>query len=74
MRIIPLNEALSEKGGQTHLASIVPAHQTAISKAHRAQRNIFIMEDNKGITAFEIKPVFNTNPDLSCVLNKILSQ
>ena len=69
MTIFQLN-----KTTQTKIASQLGVTQGAISQATQNKRNIFVVEDDQGISAFEVKPVFNTNPDLNKISNILLQQ
>ena len=69
MAIFQLN-----KTTQTKIASQLGVTQGAISQATQNKRNIFVVEDDQGISAFEDKPVFNTNPDLNKISNILLQQ
>ena len=62
MAIFQLNKTTQTK--QTKIASQLGVTQGAISQATQNKRNIFVVEDDQGISAYEEKPVFNTNPDL----------
>lgn len=74
MKITPLETVLTENKSQSRFADLVGVHQTAISKANRENRNIFVIEDEKGVSAFEIKPVFNTSPNLEIISDCLLKQ
>ena len=69
MAIFQLNKVT-----QTKIASRLGVTQGAISQATQNKRNIFVVEDDQGISAFEVKPVFNTNPDLNKISNILLQQ
>ena len=69
MAIFQLN-----KTTQTKIASRLGVTQGAISQATQNKRNIFVVEDDQGVSAFEVKPVFNTNPDLNKISNILLQQ
>ena len=62
------------KTTQTKIASKLGVTQGAISQAKQNNRNIFVVEDNQGVSAFEVKAVFNTNPDLNKISNILLQQ
>ena len=74
MTILHFSEVVAERGQQSNLACKLGIHQTAVSKAKRENRNIFIVEDEQGVSAFELKPVFNTNPDLDKISGILLQQ
>lgn len=74
MKITPLETVLTENKSQSRFADLVGVHQTAISKANRENRNIFVIEDEKGVSAFEIKAVFNTKPNLDIISDCLLKQ
>lgn len=69
MAIFQLNKAT-----QTKIASRLGVTQGAISQATLNKRNIFIIEDEKGVSAVEIKSAFNTNPDLDKISGILLQQ
>lgn len=74
MAILHFSDAVAERGQQGSLADKLGIHQTAVSKAKRENRNIFIVETDDGVSAFEIKPAFNTNPDLDKISDILLRQ
>lgn len=45
----------------------------AINQAVKKERNIYIVTDDNGISAFELKPAFNTDPDIAQI-DKIVGQ
>lgn len=55
MEKIPLSEYLKENS-QEKVANLIGVHQTAISKAVRTGRKIFLIPGQNGIEAIEIKP------------------
>ena len=72
MAIFQLNKTTQTT--QTKIASQLGVTQGAISQATLNKRNIFVVEDEQGISAFELKPVFNTNPDLDKISGILLQQ
>lgn len=74
MAVFELKQVMSSSR-QSKIATQLGVTQGAISQANSKQRNIFIVENDDGVSAFEIKPVFNTNPNLElisdCLLKKL---
>lgn len=58
---------------QDALADLLGVTQGAVQQANGKNRNIFIMQDDEGYTAFEIKPAFRTNPNINEVSQLINS-
>ena len=74
MAVFELKQVMSSSR-QSKIATQLGVTQGAISQANSKQRNIFIVENDDGVSAFEIKSVFNTNPNLElisdCLLKKL---
>ena len=74
MAVFELKQVMSSSR-QSKIATQLGVTQGAISQANSKKRNIFIVENDDGVSAFEIKPVFNTSPNLElisdCLLKKL---
>ena len=66
MEILTLEKAV-QMHKQDALAELLGVTQGAVQQANGKSRNIFIMQDGKKYTAFEIKPAFRTKPNINDV-------
>jgi hypothetical protein len=66
MEILTLEKAVRVHK-QDALAELLGVTQGAVQQANCKNRNIFIMQDGKDYTAFEIKPAFRTKPNIDDV-------
>ncbi|WP_131667415.1 hypothetical protein [Psychrobacter pygoscelis] len=72
MDIIPLHVAVKQRN-QDEMAGLLGVTQGAVWQANVNKRNIFIVKDGEDYTAFEVKAVFRTKPDLEAV-TRLISQ
>lgn len=66
MSIISLKEA-AKIHSQDGVANLLGITQGAVSHAIKYKRDIYLLRNKGSYTAFEVKPVFGTNPDLNRV-------
>ncbi len=72
MDILTLEKAI-RMYKQDPLGDLLGVTQGAVQQASGKNRNIFIVQDDDGYTAFEIKPAFRTNPNISEISQLISS-
>lgn len=70
MKIITLQKAINQRN-QDGLARLLGVTQGAVWQASKNNRNIFIVNDNGVFSAFEVKPVFKTKPDIKQISKAI---
>lgn len=73
MNIMPLNQALKQHK-QEEIAKLLGVTQGSIWQSTQTGRNVFIIQNDNVFSAFEIKPAFKTNPDLTGIIDLITTQ
>ena len=73
MKINTLVNQLAKSGSQYKLAKDLEVTAGSLNQALSKERNIFIVDDGGRLSAFEIKAVFNTSPNLEAVKKMIRS-
>lgn len=61
----------AELTSQYRVAKDLGVTPPAIMQAINSGRNIFIVTEGDQVSAFEVKPAFNTDPDISAINNMI---
>lgn len=70
MTILTLKQA-TDHHSQEVVANLLGTSQAAISLAIKNERDIYLLRNKGSYTAFEVKPVFGTSPDLNKVKKHI---
>ncbi len=64
-------EQMVEQHSQEVVASLLGTSQAAISLSLKNKRDIYVVRNRGSYSAFELRPVFNTNPDMTKIKKHI---